>query len=72
MSIQEISVSNSQKKKLLRAEQLEPVLFQDENGDLVISVEAYQTLKVERGLELLEELIGHEKLDFEVEYFVFN
>ena len=77
MSIQEITLSNNQKKKLQKGITQESVLFQDDNGDLVVNVEAYQEFKRtvkknERNL-LIEAVVGDEvELDFSVEYFIFS
>jgi len=73
MSIQEISVSNNQKKSLLKAVKDEQVLFQDDNGDLVVNVEAYEEWKELKGKggDPIEEIVG-EALDYDSEYFVFS
>ena len=77
MSIQEITLPNNQKKKLQKGITQESVLFQDDNGDLVVNVEAYQEFKLtvkknERHL-LIEAVVGDEvELDFSVEYFIFS
>ena len=72
MSIQEIAISNSQKKKLLKLTELEEVLFQDENGDLVVNVSAYQVLKDNIKPVSIESVIGEDKLDYSASYFVFS
>ena len=72
MSIQEISLSNSQKKKLLRIESLDGMLFQDDNGELVVNIVAYQSFKNMSGEAPIESVIGDNLLDFEAEYFVFH
>ena len=72
MSIQEIAISNSQKKKLLKLTELEEILFQDENGDLVVNVSAYQALKDNIKPVSIESVIGENKLDYSVSYFVFS
>lgn len=71
MSIQEIAISNSQKKNLLKLTELEEVLFQDENGDLVVNVSAYKTLKDNLESVSIESVIAENKLDYSVSYFVF-
>lgn len=71
MSIQEIAISNSQKKKLLKLTELEEVLFQDENGDLVVDVSAYQALKDNIEPVSIESVIAENKLDYSVSYFIF-
>ena len=72
MSIQEIAISNSQMKKLLKLTELEEVLFQDENGDLVVNVNAYQALKDDIEPISIETVIGENKLDYSVSSFVFS
>jgi hypothetical protein len=72
MSIQEIAVSNSQKKKLLKLSKLEKVFFQEENGDLVVDVTAYQALKDNLESASIESVIDENKLDYSVSYFIFT
>ena len=72
MSVQEIAVSNRQRKKLLKAVPDESVLIQEENGDLVVSVAAYQTFKQKLTPAPIEAIIGDDTLDFTAEYFVFS
>ena len=72
MSIQEIALSHNQKKKLLSAINDEDVAFKDDNGDVVVSVEAYLTLKQCSDLETIEAIIGDETLDFDKQYFLFS
>ena len=71
MSIQEISVSNNQKKMLLKAIKKEAVLFQEENGDLVVNVAAYIEFKEDKDPAPIEAIVS-DVLDFESEYFVFS
>ena len=47
MSIQEISLANNQKKRLLKAVKDRAVLFADDNGELVVNVANYEALKKE-------------------------
>ena len=75
MSIQELTMTNNQKKALLRAIKNENILIQEENGDLVINVSAYLDFKndfLAKKAEPapLEVLIPEEELDFTAEYFV--
>ena len=72
MSIQDIAVSHNVKKKLLRAVKDETVLFQDEDGAVVVSVADYMALKADTGTEPLESVLGDIKLDQSAEYFVFE
>lgn len=77
MSIQDITVSNNQKKRLLHAINDEQVLVQNEEGELVVSVATYVTFK--NGLPTeksnpgpIEAIIGEGVLDFNAEYVVFS
>ena len=72
MSVQEISISNNQKKALLRAfKKKKDVIFEEENGDLVVSVDAYEDFLDEINKEPIEEILGEGVLDYDAEYFVF-
>jgi len=82
MSIQEVAIANNQKKRLLAVIKDEAVLFQDENGDLVVNVANYKEFKKElvvlktmkKGVVLtpIESIVGEGVLDFDAEYFVFS
>lgn len=72
MSIQEIAVSNNQKKQLLKAIKKSEVLFQEDNGDLVVSVAAYEVFKKELDPGPIEEIVGEETLNYDNDYFVFS
>ncbi len=83
MSIQELTLANNQKKRLQKAIKDEAVLFEDENGDLVVNVSNYNEFKHElriiratkkNNLEVtpIETIVGEDILDFKVEYFVFS
>ena len=71
MSIQEIALSHNQKKKLLKAIDDENVIFKDDNGDIVVSVEAYLNLKQDTDSAPIEAILGDEILDFDSQYFLF-
>lgn len=72
MSLQEISVSNTQKKKLQKAIRDESVLVQEENGDLVVHVAAYLDYKAGTRSEPLEEIVGEDELDLNAEFIVLS
>ncbi len=72
MSIQEIAVSNNQKKHLLRAITDEAVLYQEDNGDLVVDVASYLELKAGAEIGPIETIIGNDVLNFDAEYIVFS
>lgn len=69
MNIQEIAVSNNQRKKLQRAITDEGVLFQDDNGDMVINLEAYNEIKKDLK-NVLEETIGEDVIAEDSDYLV--
>lgn len=77
MIIQDISITNNQKKSLIKAIKDPQILVQEENGDLVVNVKAYVALKnniayKNTGAEPIEEIIGADELDFTAEFFVFS
>lgn len=72
MSIQEIAVSNNQKKHLLKAINNEAVMYQEENGDLVVDVDSYLDFIKDAESGPIEAIIGDDVLDFDAEYFVFS
>ncbi len=71
MSIQDIAVSHNVKQKLLQAVKEEAVLFQDDDGAVVVNVAGYVALKADTGTEPLEDVLGDVVLDLSAEYFVF-
>jgi len=77
MSIQDISITNNQKKLLLKTIKDTQILVQEENGDIIVNVKAYLALKnniayKNTGAEPIEEIVGDDELDFDAEYFVFS
>lgn len=72
MSIQDIEVSNNIRKKIITALRDDSVFIIEENGDLIVSVEAYKVFAQRIKRSPLEEILGEELLDFSSEYFVFN
>jgi len=72
MSIQDIAVSHNTRKKLLRAVKDEAVLFQDEDGAVVVNVAGYERLKADTGTEPLEDVLGDVVLDESAEFLVFE
>lgn len=72
MKIQELAISNNQKKKLLRLLPDESVLFQDDNGDLVVNVAAYKAIQRNQRAVTIEDIVGQDILNFDCEYFVFS
>ena len=72
MSIQEIALSHNKKKKLLKAINNDNVAFRDDNGDIVVSVEAYLTLKQSNDYAPIETIVDEDILDYDSQYFIFN
>jgi len=82
MSIQEVSLANNQKKRLVKVVKDPAVLFSEDNGDLVVNVAAYKALKKELVVAKvakphlsaapIEDIVGKDVLDFSHEYFVFS
>jgi hypothetical protein len=72
MSIQEIPLSHNQKKKLLKAINDDNVAFKDDNGDVVVNVDAYVNFKKNTDKAPIEVIVGDEILDFESQYFLFS
>jgi len=71
-TIQEIALSHNQKKKLLKSISDESVAFKDDNGDIVVSVEAYLSLKKHTATAPIEAILGDDILDFTNQYFIFS
>ncbi|MGB0833881.1 MAG: hypothetical protein ACPG8A_05710 [Psychrobium sp.] len=72
MSIQDITVSNNIRKKIINAVRDESAIIIEENGDVIISVTAYQEFAERIKRSPLEEILGEDALDFSAEYFVFS
>jgi hypothetical protein len=69
--MQEIAVTNNQKKKILRAIRDQDVVFQDENGDVIVSVAAYIAYKEATEEQPLEDLLDDQELADNTEFLVF-
>lgn len=72
MTIQDIEVSNNIRKKIITAVRDKASIVVEENGDVVISVEAYNIFAKNIKRSPLLEILGDDVLDFSAEYFVFN
>ena len=70
MRIQEIMISNNN-KKLLKSITDNDVIYKEDNGDIVVNVEAYQNLKQDSNSAPIETMLDDDTLDFDNEYFVF-
>ncbi|MCG7531052.1 hypothetical protein MHM98_06775 [Psychrobium sp. MM17-31] len=72
MSIQDITVSNNIRKKIINAVRDDSAIIIEENGDVIISVAAYQEFAERIKRSPLEEILGEDTLDFSAEYLVFS
>ena len=72
MTIQDIAVSQTIKKKLLKSIKDDAILFVEENGDVIVNVAAYQTLKDYKSTTVIEDIVGKDILDNSAEFFVFS
>lgn len=72
MNIQEISVSNNLRKKLGHCIKDENIVQVDENGDVIVNVEAYQEYKNENHKTPIEDILADQVLDFSCEFFFFS
>ncbi len=71
MTIQDISISNNQRKSLMKALPDESVLIETEDG-VVISVADYAEYKLAKNKTPVELIIGEDVLDADAEFWVFN
>ena len=73
MTIQDISISNNQRKSLIKAlPGDESVLIESEEGELVVSVADYSEFKLAKNKTPVEIIIGDDILDDDAEYWVFR
>ncbi len=68
--IQYIPLSQRQKKKVLKSINDDSVIYQDENGDLIVSAVAYEHLKLLKGLSPIEDALKDTVLDADAKYYV--
>ncbi|MGK0445100.1 MAG: hypothetical protein ACJA1U_002040 [Bermanella sp.] len=71
MTIQEISVSNNQKKTIQKALKKSKALIEEENGDLVLDQESYFEWCDDTGKYPLEDILPEQDFDDEAQYIVF-
>jgi hypothetical protein len=70
--IQEISVTNNQKKAIITAlKRRKSAYMVDENGDLMVEIEAYEDFMDEFDRSPIEDLLGDDVLDYTQEFWVF-
>lgn len=72
MKIQEISITSNIRKKIQKAVKNTSIIFEDENGDIVVNVTAYTENTAHTERYPLEDILGDEELDYDAEYWVFN
>lgn len=70
MSVQEISVTNNQKKAVLRAFKKVKGFIEEDNGDLVIDIAHYQDYQAESGKAPLEEILVDEIIQDDTQYLI--
>ncbi len=72
MAIQDISLSNNQRKSFPKALPNENILVETEDGDLVVSVADYLEYKLTKNKTPIELIVGDDVLDDSVEFWVFS
>lgn len=73
MSVQEISVTNNQKKAIKSAfKKRKNVYIEEENGDLVIEFSAYEDFMDEMDKTPIEDVIGEGVLTYDADFLVFT
>lgn len=72
MSVQDIALSHNLRKKLRKAITDDSILFEDDNGDLILSMTAYREFSAITNSSAIEELIGHDVLNNDAEFIVFS
>lgn len=72
MSVQEISVTNNQKKHLLKDIKKASIIFQEDNADVVLNVEAYLEFMDDKDKDPVTEILGEGVVDLDNEYIIFS
>jgi hypothetical protein len=72
MNIKEIAITSNVRKKIQKAVKNTSIIFEDENGDIVVNVAAYTENTAHTERFPLEEILGEDVLDYDVEFWVFN
>lgn len=72
MNIQEIAITSNVRKKIQKAVKNTSIIFEDENGDIVVNVEAYVANTEHTERYPLEDILGEDALDYDAEFWVFN
>jgi Tat protein secretion system quality control protein TatD with DNase activity len=72
MSIQDISISNNQHKKLINAVPDDRILVEGDDGELIVNVSEYKSSKLATKGKIIELIIGDEVLDPNAQYWVFK
>ncbi len=72
MNIQEIAITSNVRKKIQKAVKNTSIIFEDENGDIVVNVEAYVGNTEQTQRYPLEEILGEDAFNYDAEFWVFN
>jgi hypothetical protein len=72
MNIQEIAITSNVRKKIQKAVKNTSIIFEDENGDIVVNVEAYVGNTEHTQRYPLEEILGEDVFNYDAEFWVFN
>jgi len=63
MNIKEIAITSNLRKKIQKAVKNTSIIFEDENGDIVVNVTAYTENTAHTGRFPLEDILGEDALD---------
>jgi Tat protein secretion system quality control protein TatD with DNase activity len=72
MSIQDISISNNQHKKLIKAVPDDSILVEGDGGELIVNVSEYKSSKLAKKHQVIELIMGDKVLDQKAQYWVFK
>lgn len=72
MNIKEIAITSNVRKKIQKAVKNTSIIFEDENGDVVVNVAAYTENTAHTERFPLEDILGEDVLDYDVEFWIFN
>jgi hypothetical protein len=72
MSIQDIAVSNGQKKSLLKAINDVSIALQEDEGEVIVNTQAYIAKYPKLAESPVYQIVENETFDTDVEYWVFS
>lgn len=72
MSIQDITISNNQHKKLIKAVPDDRILVEGDDRELIVNVSEYKASKLATKRKIIELIMGDEVLDPTAQYWVFK